>query len=225
MRPGLVRLALLASASTLVGCASTYVPPAVSVLTIEGKTCDAAPALTGAISLSPPKRPQATLTVATVVGPAMPCLTKNGKPSNYVVYALPSAPQNHTITVGGQKEQMRAFAPSISILAADGAVIRDFPKDRLTNFGTTFSVQFRPAEQARYILVQSDPELVGTVMSAFETNIVTSTNYAYNPSGYSSSFSTVSGQEGGTARSFSHEGTISVYIQAVTGKIGLPDAK
>ena len=62
-------------------------------------------------------------------------------------------------------------------------------------------------------------------MSAFETNIVTNTNYAYNPYNGGGSYTTVRGREGGTTRSFSHEGSVVVYIQAVTGKIGLPDDK
>jgi hypothetical protein len=55
-------------------------------------------------------------------------------------------------------------------------------------FGTTFSVQFRPSPDARFVVVQSDPNMVGTVMSAFETNIVSSTVGTYTPAGgYSSS--------------------------------------
>jgi hypothetical protein len=211
----------------LAGCATTVpTPPAVAVLSIEGKTCTDTPSLATTISLTPPKRPAPTLLENTHVSATSQCVKKGGKPSNYVVYALPASPQNHTITVGGQKESLRAFAPSISILDANGTVLRDFPKDRLTNFGSAFAVQFRPSEQARYILVQSDPELVGTVMSAFETNILSSTTYTYNPYSYTSgSYQTQVGKEGGTNRAFSHEGIVSVYVQAVSGKIGLPDAK
>jgi hypothetical protein len=223
----LIYFVATASVFALSACATTTpTPPAVSVLEIVGKTCTEKPSLSTAIALVPKKKPQPTFLEETKIGPTAACVTRNGKPSNYVVYQLPNSPQNHTITIGGLKETLRAFAPSISVLDGNGAVVRDFPKDRLTNFGSTFAVQFRPSEQARYILVQSDSELVGTVMSAFETNIVSSTNYAYNPATYTTAgYQTVRGQEGGTTRSFSHEGIVSVYIQAVTGKIGLPDAK
>jgi hypothetical protein len=211
------------SIGLLSGCA-TALPPAVSVLSIVGKTCGAAPSRAEPISLTP-KRKAATYTVTTVVGPATSCVNMDGKASNYVIYALPASPQNHTLTVGGQKESLRSFAPSVSILDANGGVLRSFPKDRLTNFGTTFSVQFRPTPEARFVVVQSDPNMVGTVMSAFETNIVSSTVGTYTPAGGYSSSQQLRGQEGGTSRSFSHEGNVIVYIQAVTGKIGLPDDK
>jgi hypothetical protein len=208
----------------LVGCETVPpIPPAPSVLEIVGKSCTQTPSLSSPVSLVPKKKPQPTLYEATNVGPSSACVTRNGKSSNYIVYALPNAPQNHTITVGGQKELLRAFAPSISVLDANGVVIRDFPRDRLTNFGSTFAVQFRPSEQARYIMVQSDPELVGTVMSAFETNIVSTTGYTYNAATYTSgSYQNYAGREGNTTRSFSHEGIVSVYVQAVTGKVGVP---
>ena len=152
-------------------------------------------------------------------------MTLNGKSSNYVVYELPASPENHTLTVGGLKEGLRSFAPKVVILDGAGAIMRSFDKDRLTNFGNTFSVQFRPPIQSRFVLVQSDPDLVGTVMSSFETNVISSTNYTFNPSGYGGAYTSQSGQEGARTRSFSHEGDVVVYIQAVTGKIGFPNDK
>jgi hypothetical protein len=205
-------------------CVSDVPPPAIPVVEIIGKSCTETPSRALPVALTP-KRKAATSNVVSVVGPTSPCTKVDGKASNYVVFELPATPQNHTLTVGGAKESLRAFAPSVSILDGNGATLRSFPKDRLTNFGTTFSVQFRPSPEARYVLVQSDPALVGTVMSAFETNIVTNTNYAYNPYNGGGSYTTVQGREGGTTRSFSHEGSVVVYIQAVTGKIGLPDDK
>jgi hypothetical protein len=209
----------------VVACTTTPpAPPAVSVLEVTGKTCSLVPSLTGSVTLIP-KRKAATNNVVSDVGSANACLTKDGKSSNYVVFELPTSPENHTLTVGGMKEGLRAFAPKVSVLDGSGGVLRAFEKDRLTNFGTTFSVQFRPPSGARYLLVQSDPELVGTVMATFETNIVSNTNYAYNPYGYGGTYTTQSGSEGARTRSFSHEGKVVVYIQAVTGKIGLPDDK
>jgi hypothetical protein len=217
---GLSTLALVASCATV-----EPIPTGPAVVEIVGKTCADTPSLATTIALTP-KKPAVTHSELTQVNAGTACVNRNGKPSNYVVYALPSVPENHTITIGGQKEVLRAFAPSVSILDGAGKVIRDFPRDRLTNFGTTFAVQFRPSAEARYILVQSDADLVGTVMSAFETNVVTNTGYAYNAyTGGGGSYTTQRGIESGTTRGFSHEGLISVYVQAVRGKIGLPEGK
>jgi hypothetical protein len=211
--------------AVIAACTTTPpTPPAAAVTQISGKTCASAPVLSNALTLVP-KRAAPTNNVVTDVGSASGCLSKDGKLSNYVVYALPANPENHTLTVGGQKEALRAFAPRVSLLDSDGGVVRTFEKDRLTNFGTTFSFQFRPSPQARYILVQSEPDMVGTVMSSFETTIVSNTAYAANPYGYGGTYTTQSGQEGSRTRSFSHEGKVVVYIQAVNGKIGLPENK
>lgn len=218
-------LATVSSLVVIVGCTTVPTPPpAVSVLQIVGKSCSEAPSLTAPISLVP-KRKAATNSISTEVGPATACVTKDGKFSNYVLYELPASPENHTLTVGGSKEVMRAFAPSLTLLDASGGVLRSFGRDRLTNFGTTFSFQFRPTSDARFVMVQSDPELVGNVMASFETNMVTNTTQVYGATGYAGSYQTRSGSEGARTRSFSHEGTVVVYIQAVTGKIGLPNDK
>ena len=200
-------------------------PPPLAVSEINGKTCTDKPDLSTAIAMTPKRKAQFH-TVATNVDAQSPCLNLDGKPSNYVVYALPEVPTNHTLTIGGAYEAMRILWPLVSVLNAEGQPIRSFPAERVANVGSTLGVQFRPSEEARFVLVQTNPQSAGLEVKAFETQLITQTNYAYNAYNYSSTaYSTQYGREGATVRKVSHEGVVSVTIQAVAGKIGLPNEK
>ena len=199
-------------------------PPPLAVAEINGKTCTDKPDLTKAISMTPKRKAQFH-TIATNVDAQSACLTLDGKSSNYVVYALPEVPSNHTLTIGGAYEAMRILWPLVSVLNAEGQPIRSFPAERVTNVGSTLGVQFRPSDEARFILVQTNPQSAGVEVKAFEVQLISETNYAYNPYNYGGTYTTQYGREGATVRKFSHEGVVSVTIQAVAGKIGLPNEK
>ena len=219
-------LAVAVPALLLQACASTPVaPPPVAVTAISGKTCTAEPSLKDAISLTPPE-PKTLFEVSTLVDGAKPCLTVGAAQSNYVVYAIPEHGDNHTITVGGVQEEIRTFAPSVSLLDADGKVVRAFADDRFAILGNILGVQFRPAPQERFILVSSNPAMIGKSVNTLETRINTGSGYvAPTAYSYGYSYQTVRGAEGKHTRVFSHEGHVSVTVQAIKGKIGLPDEK
>lgn len=215
------------SVSGLVSACSTTPPPPppLAVSEITGKTCTDKPDLTKALAMTPKRKAQ-WHSIATDVDAMSPCLNLEGKPSNYVLYTLPAAPSNHTLTIGGAYEVLRILGPLVSVLNADGQPIRTFTADRFANVGNTFGVQFRPSDDARFVLVQTNPQSAGVEVKAFETQLISQTNYSYNPYNYgTTSYTTQYGREGATVRKFSHEGVVSVTIQAVAGKIGLPNEK
>jgi hypothetical protein len=216
--PGLGLLGTLAT-----GCVSVAPPPPMAVLAISGKTCVGAPDLATAVALAP-QRPAQWRDVITLVGATSGCVSTPAGDANYVLYSLPDHPANHTITVGGAKEVLRTFVPSVTVLDASGAVVRSFEQDRYLDLGTIIGVQFRPPAEARFVLVQSDPAQVGRAVTALEVGINTTTNYAYTGTA-GVSYNQVAGVESTANRVYSHEGTVSLRIQAVTGKIGLPDAR
>jgi len=219
-KPFLVALSVL----VLQACATVpAAPPPVAVVDISGKTCVGEPSLAAAISLTPIKK-NAYFAVSTQVDSAKPCLTAGGESGNYVVYALPEHGDNHTLTVGGVQEVLRTFAPSVSLLDAEGKVTRTFTDDRYAVLGNILGIQFRPTAAEKYVLVQSNPHMVGKSVNTFETRINYTQGYAATPyAGYS--YQTAHGTEGKHERVFSHEGYVSVTIQAIAGKIGLPDEK
>jgi hypothetical protein len=197
-------------------------PPSVAVLTLSNKTCTKDPVLKDAISLTPADK-KSQYEISTLVDAGKPCLTSDNTSSNYVVYALPEHGDNHVITVGGVQEPLRTFAPSVSLLDADGKVTRAFADDRFAVLGNTLGVQFRPTPQERYILVHSNPVLVGKSISTVETRLNTGMGYApATPYHYGYSYQTERGVEGKHDRVYSHEGYVSVIVQAIKGQIGTP---
>ena len=211
-------IAALAAATT--GCV-TVEPPLPPVLSIAGKTCSPQPDLSTAVT-TVPARPAQWRDVSSVVGATTGCIATEAGEANYVVFTLPDHPANHTITVGGTKDVLGIFAPSVSVLDANGAPVRTFEPSRYADLGTLVGVQFRPPAEARYVLVQSDPALVGKEVSALEVGINSSTMYAGAGTAF---YQHASGAVNNARRVFSHEGMVSLRIQAVTGKIGLPDAR
>lgn len=200
-------------------------PPPQAVVSLGDKVCSSTASIEGAITLTPLKKMHDYSTY-TEIDSSKKCLTINGVSGNYVVYALPASPDNHTITIGGALETYRTFAPIVSLLDETGKVTRTFSDDRYTVLGGIYGVQLRPGQNEKYILVMSNPRLVGTKTEALETRIAATGGYAYNPStGYGTSYNTYHGYEKSASRTFSHEGSVSVVIQAIKGKIGLPDEK
>lgn len=223
----LSRLALMVAPVLLLqACATTPPPPPPEAVTdLSGKTCQSDVSTKDAISLMPVKK-AAYNTVATKVDAAKPCVGAEAAKANYVVYALPAHGENHTVTVGGAQEAIRTFAPTISVLNADGKVTRTFGDDRLVILGNLLGVQLKPMVDERYILVQSNHRLVGKAVSTLETRI--NVTQGYSPAtaySYGYSYSTQRGVEGTHSRVFSHEGTVVVTIQAASGKVGLPYEK
>ena len=152
----------LSLAGLVAGCATTPPPPPPQAVSeITGKTCTDKPDLTKAIAMTPKRKAQ-WHSIATNVDGLSPCLNLDGKPSNYVVYALPSAPSNHTLTIGGLYEAFRILGPLVTVLNADGQPIRTFSAERFANVGSTFGVQFRPSDDARFVLVQTNPQSAGS---------------------------------------------------------------
>ncbi len=205
-------------------CASTPpIPPPSPITEITNKTCDKEVNLTNAISLLPKKKNIINI-VTTVIDSSKPCLTIDEKPSNYLVYSLPDHSDNHTITIGGQQELYRTFGSSVSLLDSNGKVTRSFADEKFATLGTIYGVQFRPSEQEKYIIIRSNPKLVGIKTSANESRVLVGTGYSYNAYG-GTTYNTYRGTEGTVERVYSHEGTVVVTIQAIKGKIGLPDEK
>ncbi|EGF89223.1 hypothetical protein ABI_45700 [Asticcacaulis biprosthecium C19] len=211
----------------LQACATTPPPPPpMAVTDLSGKTCATEPSTANAVSLTPVKK-QVLHTVSTLVDANTPCLTgADGSLSNYVVYAIPASGENHTVTVGGVQEAIRTFAPTVTLLQSDGKVTRSFGEDRFALLGNTLGVQFRPLPAERFIVVQSNPGLVGESVATVETRITTTSGYAA-PTAYSYGYSYTHerGADGKHERTFSHEGYINVTVQAATGKVGLPNEK
>ena len=189
----------------LTACA-TPAPPLPAVFNFAGAGCATAPVLTGALSLIPEEE-RARHSVEAQVTSTSPCLNRENGSVPYVVYAMPADIGDKTLAVGGLLEAMRIFAPSVSVLDRDGRVTRTFEPHDYMFRGPAYSVQFRPREGDAYILVTSEPALVGQRHDAIQIGTNTTTVYT----GYGASNITT-GWDANTSRHFSHEGGVQVLV-------------
>jgi hypothetical protein len=212
-------VAAIFAAAGAVACATIEpVPPAPPVIELSGRACDDALRI-GAPTRLTPEKPSQWNVVSTPVTATTPCVSLNGRQGYYVVYELPFNGPNHVVTVGGAQEPLRIFAPDVLLLDAQGQVTRSFALEKYMVLGDTFGVQFKPAGAERFMAVQSNQLMVGQTRAGMEQRLIAGTGTACGVASCSS-YTTYSGTENLASRTFSHEGIVSVRVQAVTGKIG-----
>jgi hypothetical protein len=197
--------ALAVAVASLAACATA--PPPGAVLEHVASNCAAAPSVANAASLVPERERQAHA-VRTPVTPQTPCIVgADGRTAPYAVYAVPADFEDKTLTVGASLEASRIFAPQVSTLDAQGAVVRTFTRADYLYRGAVYGVQFRPRAGEAYVLVAADPALVGERYDSIM--IGTSTTTTATTVG---AISWTSGVDGELSRTFSYEGTIQVSV-------------
>ena len=224
LTPKLMSTAVLTVVFGLAACETTPPPPPPSaVLDIaEDKVCDETVDLIAAQPLMP-KKAKKWYDEGHLFNAGTSCLRFNDANVNYMVFELPAHASNHVITVGGAKNGIRTLAADISILAETGEIVRTFGREKYMNIGGRYGVQFRPLEGEKYVLVTTNPELVGEEIRAMETKLLKGSGYIAGTTGAGASYTTYSGAENITRRTYSHEGVLSFRVQALSGKIGLPE--
>lgn len=189
----------------LTACASVAPPPPAAT-TFARQDCVATPSLAGALSLTPSK-PRREHVVNAAVTAQTPCVQHNGKPTPYVVFALPSDHDDKMLSVGGLLEGARVFAPEVTLLDAQGQVTRTFDPSEYFYRGAVYSMQFRPRENEAFVLVTGDTARVGheyrSIVTGMTTTPVITPVVAFNIN---------SGTEAGQHRTFSYDGTVQVTI-------------
>ena len=160
----MMRCAFLAVGSLWLaaGCATVApAPPQPPIVEMSNASCDPMAKLDAAIDLTPQK-PHPWQDVSTPVNAATPCLNlEGGAQGHYIVYRLPSHGPNHVVTIGGAQEGLRILAPSVTTLDESGGKLRSFPPERYMILGDAYAVQFKPTEGEKYVLVNTNPDLVG----------------------------------------------------------------
>ena len=198
-------------------------PPPTAVLDIASdKVCDETVDMTSVIQLTP-KKVKKWYDEGHVFNNETSCLRFNDTNVNYKVFELPASASNHVLTIGGAKNAIRTLAADISLLDDTGETVRTFAREKYMNVGGRYGVQFRPLDGEKYILVTTNPELVGEEVRAMETRLLTGSGYIAGPGGGGASYTTYSGADNISSRTYSHEGVLSVRLQALSGKIGVPE--
>ncbi|MFM2410936.1 MAG: hypothetical protein RL481_1764 [Pseudomonadota bacterium] len=208
------RVIALSLGLALSGCVTAPVYDS-AVTRYSGTNCSAQPDLAGAISLIPPeKKKKAKIwSVPAQLNGVSPCLEMAGVKGPHLLYVIPADATGKVLEVGAPLEPLRIFAPKIALLDAEGKAVREFRADEFMFRGPVYSVQFRPGEQDRYILVTSNNANVGKKYDSILVGVAANT--IYSGSGYSSTYYT--GVDEDQRRIFSYEGSVvaTVYSDPV----------
>jgi hypothetical protein len=200
-----IACAAAALAAAVAGCAKTPAPPPVTSL--DGRSCAAAPELDGARPLSLEEGDKETVEL----GPSAPCWQADSRSlSTYAVFRLPTAEQSYVITVRSAPVGEALFAARLALLDEKGAITRELGCDTFHFQGPILyqAIRSRPAE--RYLVVASDPSVVGKqvsqVIGSVSTQMVT-TGTAF--------FSVYTGREDTSVHTFAHNGSLTVSAEPI----------
>jgi hypothetical protein len=200
--------------STVLGLAacSHEPPPPPPVLSVTA-TCTPTPSLAGAtVAVFNPKD---EMPVSEDVGANAPCFEPSpGVKSLYRVFVLPPSDIPYVVSVASTPVGTGVFAPHLTLLDAQGLPRREIPRDSFIFRGTDLSVLFRNHADERYLLVASDPSVVGQSFSrlqetrnANEMGAITAAGGAF--------FTVYTGTDTTTNLVYAHSGKVTVTLSAV----------
>lgn len=189
-------VALLAGA-----CVTDQPPP---LLTITERACEATPDLSAAHPLV--LKADSPVKVTMDFGTA--CLQPAGEARRlYAVFRLPASSEPFSLSVTSEARGLGVFAPYLLLLDETGAQRRAISHDRFLFRGNTLQAGFRPQPGETYLLVASDPDVVGQKTKG----IVGNTNMAAVPVGTGGGMMYIySGSETTRSITRAHSGIISV---------------
>jgi len=195
----------LAVLSTLTACAASPGPP--PAISLAGRSCVAAADLAAA----KPVTLDAGKTVEVNLDDHAACLEPPGGPkSAYAAFQLPLSAEPYLVTVLSTPIGQGLFAPRLLVLDAQGATIREIPKDSFTFHGAVLHAAIRAHADERYLIVASDPASVGQTVS--QLSEATQSTLLCGPMLCSAYHS---GSETSNTLTFAHNGSITVSAQPV----------
>jgi hypothetical protein len=187
----------------LAACASPAVPP---ILTLDGRPCAARPDLAAAHAVPLDARNPVELDLDADAA----CLEPGGGGrSAYVAFSLPTSERPYLLTVTSAARGDTLFAPRLILLDAEGAVLREVPRDDFMFHGTSLYAGLRAAPAERYLVVASDASLVGQHVS----HIVGQSRAIPVPVGIGAVAIINNGSEKQQVITYAHNGRVTVTAQ------------
>lgn len=107
------------------------------------------------------------------------CFADRAGPSLYAVYRLPSLPVAYLIRVASMPEGAALLAPRVLLYGPDGTLKRRLSGRRVVFRGDALSVIFRSHIEERYLVVASDPTVIGHQISRIEDTVQGGAAYVY----------------------------------------------
>jgi hypothetical protein len=126
----------------------------------------------------------------------------------YRVFQLPAAAEPYVVTVSSEPFGGAILLPHLLLLDSAGIVKREFARDDLLFRGTALSARFRSHPDEVYLVVESDPGLVGNSISRIGEN--TSSYVMPAGAGY---FMIHTGSDSTTQLTYSHTGKLEIVLE------------
>jgi hypothetical protein len=187
-------------------------PPGIQpVFDLKGHACAAAPDLTTGQSLPYAGREK---TFDGDIGPAAPCAQTAQGAVLYRVFQLPAG-GTYVVTVTSEPSGGAILLPHLLLLSTNGEVKREVARDDLMYRGKALSARFRSHADEAYLVVESDPLVVGNSVS----RVVESTNTMVAPVGVGGYIAIHTGNDNTMQLTYSHTGKLEIAIEP------LPDPK
>lgn len=183
-------------------CASPPPPP---LLTISDKGCVAAPDLATALPI--PLKSDSP--VKAVFDAKTACLKPDGgAPRLYAAFVLPESPEPFFLSVTSKSNGRGVLAPHLTLLDSNGKMVREIAYDKFLFRGNGLNTAFRPQEGEKFIVITSEPAVVGQSSSGIVASIQTTTVPA--GAGY---FMMNTGREGIRTLVREHGGTVTISAE------------
>ncbi|MDO8838507.1 MAG: MalM family protein [Parvibaculum sp.] len=203
MRTALSKALPALAALALAGCETTQPGPP-PIVQIAPSNCSESPSLARAQSLpfdaEDKKKPERV-----TIDAGSPCIERDGAKSLYRILALPAPGEPYMVTLRSLPGQNSIFAPQLALLDAEGAETRRIDREALLFRGQALSAVLRIRDEERYLVIASDPQLVGQDIARLSGR----THQQMISTG-TAMFAVYTGSESTTQMTYSHGGTIDV---------------
>ncbi|MBX3504900.1 MAG: hypothetical protein KF895_05435 [Parvibaculum sp.] len=199
----------VASAGLLVASCANNAPDLSPLVQIAPASCTQEPNLGRALPVSFSAEGKIEAVRATI-SEQSPCLTVGEKKSLYEVFALPEAGQPIIVTVRSLPSTRGILPPRIVVLDKEGKVLRQIDRESIHFRGTALTAMLRTRPGDRYLVVSSDPDVVGTDISRVSGNVnqqMISTGAFMVP--------VYTGSESTASMTYAHNGTVDVSVRAI----------
>lgn len=207
MKKILHRMALVgATAGMLAACAQEKGPA--PILSVSKTNCLTELTLASAKPLA--LSAEETVPLELLVSSASPCLeTSEGVRSLFELVQLPEHAQPFSVRMAAVPSSTGLFAPQLTLLDAEGLPVRQIPEEKFLFRGPKLTASTMIAGDERYLLIASNPEVVGD-----RTQRTSSVINQYQ-SGGPIYFTVRTGSEFTKSVTYSHGGNITVTAQTV----------
>lgn len=163
----------LALATLLIGCAKAGPPPPEPTVSLGARSCVSEPDLSTAqqVVLDEEKETKITLDAYSACWES-----PDRKRGVYAVFSLPSSSgAAYLISITSEPLGKGLFAPRVLMLDAKGRETREISRDKFVNHGAALYVGIRSHPGEEYLIVVSDPDMVGKQVSQIQGAVNAST--------------------------------------------------